>query len=66
MELSDYVSHEDVDRKIEIEEAINQLGHTDRAVLYLWVIGYTQVEIAKMFGYTREHVNRILAKISQK
>ena len=35
MELSDYVSHEDVDRKIEIEEAIRRLGHIDRAVLYL-------------------------------
>jgi len=34
--------------------------------LYLWVEGYTQAEIAHMFGYSREHVNRILAKISQK
>ena len=66
MTLSDYVSHEDVDRKIEIEEAVNRLGHIDRAVLYLWVEGYTQAEIAHIFGYTREHINRILAKISQK
>ena len=66
MTLSDYVSHEDVDRKIEIEEAVNRLGHIDRAVLYLWVEGYTQAEIAHIFGYTREHINRILAKMSQK
>ena len=66
MTLSDYVSHEDVDRKIEIEEAVNRLGHIDRAVLYLWVEGYTQAEIGVMFGYSREHINRILAKISQK
>jgi len=64
--LSDYVSHEDVDRKIEIEEAINRLGHIDRAVLYLWVEGYTQAEIGAIFGYSREHINRILAKMSQK
>jgi DNA-directed RNA polymerase specialized sigma subunit len=64
--LSDYVSHEDVDRKIEIEEAIGRLGHIDRAVLYLWVEGYTQAEIGAIFGYSREHINRILAKMSQK
>lgn len=66
MNLSDYVSHEDVDRKIEIEEAIGRLGHIDRAVLYLWVEGYTQAEIGAIFGYSREHINRILAKMSQK
>jgi len=64
--LSDYVSHEDVDKKIEIEEAIGRLGHIDRAVLYLWVEGYTQAEIGAIFGYSREHINRILAKMSQK
>jgi len=66
MNIADIVSQENADKKIEIEEAVNRLGHIDRAILYLWVEGYTQVEIAKMFGYTREHVNRILAKISQK
>ena len=66
MNLSDFIAHDDVDKKIEIQEAIRQLGHTDRAVLYLWVIGYTQAEIGVMFGYSREHINRILAKISQK
>ena len=66
MTLSDYVSHEDVDRKIEIEEAVNRLGHIDRAVLYLWVEGYTQAEIARMFGYTDRHIRRILANISEK
>ena len=66
MNLSDLISDEDVDKRIEIEQAIGRLGHTDRAVLYLWVIGYTQEEIAHIFGYTREHINRILAKMSQK
>ena len=41
MELSDFIAHGNADKRIEIQEAINQLGHTDRAVLYLWVIGYT-------------------------
>ena len=66
MNLSDYVSHEDVDRKIEIEEAINRLGHIDRAVLYLWVEGYTQAEIAHIFGYCQQRISQILANISKK
>ena len=66
MELSDFIAHENVDKRIEIQETIQRLGHIDRAVLYLWVIGYTQEEIGNIFGYSREHVNRLLAKISQK
>ena len=65
MNLGDFVCG-DADRKIEAEQAIEKLGHIDRAVLYLWVEGYTQAEIGVMFGYSREHINRILAKISQK
>lgn len=65
MNLSDYVQ-DNADKKLEVEEAIERLGHVDRAVLYLWVEGYTQAEIGRIFGYSREHINRILAKISQK
>ena len=66
MNLSDFIAHDDVDKKIEIQEAIRQLGHTDRAVLYLWVIGYTQAEIGRMFGYSERHIRRILANIREK
>ena len=66
MNLGDFVSQENADKKLEIEEAVNRLGHIDRAILYLWVEGYTQAEIGAIFGYSREHVNRLLAKISQK
>ena len=63
MTLSDYVSHEDVDRKIEIEEAIRRLGHIDRAILYLWVEGYTQAEIGVIFGYSQSKICRLLANL---
>ncbi len=63
MELSDFIAHENVDKRIEIQEAINQLGHIDRAVLYLWVIGYTQREIGYIFGYSERHIRRILARV---
>lgn len=66
MELSDFIAHENVDKRIELQEAIKQLGHTDRAVLHLWVIGYTQAEIACMFGYTERHIRRMLSKICER
>ncbi|MFA5458316.1 MAG: sigma factor-like helix-turn-helix DNA-binding protein [Synergistaceae bacterium] len=61
--MSDFIAHENVDKRIEIEQAIRQLGHTDRAVLYLWVIGYTQAEIGVMFGYSQARISQILKKI---
>ena len=63
MNLSDLISDEDVDKRIEIQEAIGQLGHTDRAVLYLWVIGYTQTEIANIFGFSQSKICRILGNL---
>lgn len=66
MNLSDFIAHENVDKRIEIEQAIRQLGHTDRAVLYLWVIGYTQAEIAHMFGYSQSQISRILKNLCKK
>ena len=66
MNLEDYISHEDIDKRIEVQERIGDLGRIERAMLHLWVEGYTQAEIGNIFGYSREHVNRLLAKISQK
>ena len=65
MNLSDFVCG-DADRKIETEQAIEKLGHIDRAVLYLWVEGYTQAEIGVMFEYSERHIRRILANIREK
>jgi len=66
MNLSDYMAQEDADRKIEVEQAVEKLGHIDRAVLYLWVEGYTQAEIGVIFGYSERHIRRILANIREK
>lgn len=65
MNLGDFVCG-DADRKIEAEQAIEKLGHIDRAVLYLWVEGYTQAEIGVIFGYSERHIRRILANIREK
>ena len=66
MNLVDFVSEEDAEKRIEIQDRIDDLGRIERAMLHLWVEGYTQAEIGVVFGYSREHVNRLLAKISQK
>ena len=63
MNLSDFIADENADQKIEIDEAVERLGHIDRAVLYLWVEGYTQAEIGRMFGYSQQHISRILANM---
>jgi len=55
-----------VENKIDVEGAMGRLSYREVAVLYLWVTGYTQAEIGRMFGYTDRHIRRILANISEK
>ena len=55
-----------VENKIDVTRAMGRLSYREAAALYLWVTGYTQAEIGAIFGYSREHINRILAKMSQK
>lgn len=63
MDLSDFISHEDAEKRIEVQERINNLGRIERAMLHLWVEGYTQVEIGVMFGYSQARVSQILSGI---
>ena len=65
MNLSDIFAEgtESVENKLDAQKAIEQLGHIDRAVLHLWVIGYTQEEIAQMFGYSQARISQILNNI---
>ena len=55
-----------VENKIDVERAMGRLSRREAAVLYLWVTGYSQAEIGRMFGYTDRHIRRILANISEK
>ena len=63
MNLTDFIAEENADQKIEIAEAVERLGHIDRAVLYLWVEGYTQAEIGRIFGYSQSKICRILGNL---
>lgn len=63
MNLSDFVVDESADKKIEVQKVVDGLSHTERAVLYLWVTGYTQAEIGQIFGYSDRHIRRILANV---
>jgi len=67
MNLTDLFAGNDttdgIDSKLDAQKAIERLGHIDRAILYLWVEGYTQAEIAHMFGYSQPRISQILANI---
>ena len=54
-----------VENKIDVERAMGRLSRREAAVLYLWVTGYTQAEIAHIFGYTQPRISQILANISK-
>lgn len=66
MNLVDLISDKNLEKRIEVQERINDLGRIQRAVLHLWVEGYTQDEIANMFGYTQPRISQILANIYKK
>jgi len=63
MNLIDFVSEEDAEKRIEVQERIDDLSRIERAMLHLWVTGYTQAEIAHMFGYSQARISQILKKI---
>ena len=57
---------ESADNRIDAEMAIKKLGHLDRAILYLWVVGHTQAEIGAIVGLSQSQVCRILADMHKK
>jgi len=63
MNLIDFVSEEDAEKRIEVQERIDDLSRIERAMLHLWVEGHTQVEIGNIFGYSDRHIRRIFANI---
>lgn len=63
MNLIDFVSEEDTEKRIEVQERIDDLSRIERAMLHLWVEGYTQAEIAHMFGYSQARISQILNAI---
>ena len=63
MNLVDFVSEEDAEKRIEGQERIDDLSRIERAMLHLWVEGYTQAEIAHMFGYSQARISQILNNI---
>jgi DNA-directed RNA polymerase specialized sigma24 family protein len=54
-----------IDNKLDAQKAIEKLGHIDRAILYLWVNGFSQLEIAKMFGYSQGHISKLLDRMNR-
>jgi RNA polymerase sigma factor (sigma-70 family) len=55
-----------VENKIDIERAIGRLSRREAAVLYLWVTGYSQAEVAEIMGVNQSTISRILANMHKK
>ena len=66
MNISDFISHENIDDKIDAEQVIGRLTHIERAILYLFVTGHSQTEIGVIIGYSQRHIGRILENMSKK
>ncbi len=69
MNLDDMFATNDtmsVDNKLDAQRAIDKLGHIDRAILYLWVCGFSQTEIGSIFGYSQGHISKLLDKLHSK
>lgn len=54
-----------IDNKLDAQKAIEKLGHIDRALLYLWISGYSQDELANIFGYSQGHISKLLARMNK-
>ena len=52
----------DIDQRIDLISALNQLSPRQRRVLILWAAGYTHKEIAKEYGLTRRRIGQICAE----
>ena len=66
MKLSDFISHDNIDKRIDAEHAIGRLTHIEKAVLYLYVTGHSQAEIGAIIDYSQQHISRILDGITEK
>jgi RNA polymerase sigma factor (sigma-70 family) len=55
-----------VENKIDIERAMGRLSYREAAVLYLWVTGYSQAEVAEIMGVNQSTISRILANMHKK
>ena len=49
-----------IDTRIDLIDALNQLTPRQRKVLILWAAGYTQQEIADEYGVTQQAVSLII------
>jgi DNA-binding CsgD family transcriptional regulator len=45
---------------------MGRLSRREAAVLYLWVTGYSQAEVAEIMGVNQSTISRILANMHKK
>jgi len=52
----------EIDQRLDLESALEQLPERERAVILLWAAGYTHKEIAKEYGLTRRRIGQVCAE----
>ena len=65
-DLFDDESIESVEAKADMQRFMETLNVRDAGILYLWMYGHTQEEIAEKVGLTQRRIGQILQEISKK
>ena len=54
-----------VDRLIDAEKIIASMPERNRLIMCLYILGYTQTEIGRLFGVSHQRVSKIMRKINR-
>ena len=64
-DIRDFFSEDDVEGRLEIQQAVDGLCVREKRILYLYISGHTQEQIAEIMGLTQQRISQVLAKISK-
>lgn len=65
-DLKDFFAEDDVEGRLEAQAVMDELCVRERRILYLYVTGHTQAQIADIMGLTQQRVQQILANICKR
>lgn len=62
-DIRDFFAEDDVEGRLDAQAAMDGLCAREKRILYLYVSGHTQAQIAELMGLTQQRVSQILANI---
>ena len=66
IDLRDLFSDDEVDERLDAEQALKGLSFRDAAIVYLYACGHTQEYIGKKVGVTHQRISQILENTCKK